>query len=316
MANLAVGLRNLAECLGHARAARAGPGRRGRSAHLRPDRRRLGGDPQLRMRTWDGSRPWPAIRQRPSSSSLAADQIEVAEEPEVDHLYSIRGTWWADFLALTGRQDPALVLTRRNIDICRRYGWNDDVARCDRVLGRLALAAGDTAAAGGHLAAAAAVFRDGDYLTELAATLADLAEHARVSGDLEAPNVMRPRRSPSPPPAGWCPPTAPRWPPAPASAPTRATAGDPDPLYSGPRRRRRRAAARHPPPARLVRTRRAARPRRCSTRPKGSTRAGPPRPTPCTPGWSRPAWTPTRWPPSNGSSPPRKPPKPTEEDED
>ena len=60
------------------------------------------------------------------------------------------------------------------------------MARCDRVLGRLALAAGDTAAAGGHLAAAAAVFRDGDYLTELAATLPDLAEYARVSGDLDA----------------------------------------------------------------------------------------------------------------------------------
>ena len=61
-----------------------------------------------------------------------------------------------------------------------------DVARCDRMLGRLALAAGDTAAAGKHLAAAAAVFRDGDYLTELAVTLADLAEHARASGDLDA----------------------------------------------------------------------------------------------------------------------------------
>ena len=60
------------------------------------------------------------------------------------------------------------------------------MARCDRMLGRLALAAGDTAAAGEHLAAAAGCFRDGDYLTELAVTLADLAEHARVSGDLDA----------------------------------------------------------------------------------------------------------------------------------
>ncbi len=49
------------------------------------------------------------------------------------------------------------------------------MARCDRMLGRLALAAGDTAAAGEHLAAAAGCFRDGDYLTELATTLADLA---------------------------------------------------------------------------------------------------------------------------------------------
>ena len=49
------------------------------------------------------------------------------------------------------------------------------------MLGRLALAAGDTAAAGKHLAAAAGCFRDGDYLTELADTLADLADHARAA---------------------------------------------------------------------------------------------------------------------------------------
>ena len=36
------------------------------------------------------------------------------------------------------------------------------------------------------LAAAAGSFRDGDYLTELATTLADLAEHARAAGDLDA----------------------------------------------------------------------------------------------------------------------------------
>ena len=40
--------------------------------------------------------------------------------------------------------------------------------------------------AGEHLAAAATCFRDGDYLTELATTLADLAEHAQASGDLDA----------------------------------------------------------------------------------------------------------------------------------
>ena len=54
------------------------------------------------------------------------------------------------------------------------------------MLGRLALAAGDTAAAGEHLAAAAGCFRDGDYLTELATTLADLADCAQAGGDLDA----------------------------------------------------------------------------------------------------------------------------------
>jgi hypothetical protein len=54
------------------------------------------------------------------------------------------------------------------------------------MLGRLALATGDVAEAGEHLAAAARCFRDGDYLTELATTLVDLAEQARAMGDLEA----------------------------------------------------------------------------------------------------------------------------------
>ncbi len=116
----------------------------------------------------------------------AADQIQVADEPDRDHLYSLPGTYWMEWLARTGRTGPAQALTRHNAGICRRNGWNADLARCDRMLGRLALAAGDTAAAGKHLAAAAGGFRDGDYLIELATTLTDLADHARASGDLEA----------------------------------------------------------------------------------------------------------------------------------
>ena len=86
----------------------------------------------------------------------------------------------------SGGEGPAWALTERNVEICRENGWNENLARCDRVLGRLALTAGDTAAAGEHLAAAAGCFRDGDYLTELTTTLADLAGHAQASGDLDA----------------------------------------------------------------------------------------------------------------------------------
>lgn len=107
------------------------------------------------------------------------------DDDESPHLYSYSGNLWADWLARTGRPDPARALTNRNADVCRRNGWNDDEAQCERLLGRLALADGDMATAGEHLVAAAAVFRDGDFLTELATTLADVAEHARVSGDLE-----------------------------------------------------------------------------------------------------------------------------------
>jgi tetratricopeptide (TPR) repeat protein len=115
----------------------------------------------------------------------AADQIQAAD-PTRYHLRSLAGVRWAEWLARTGRTGPARALTDRNADLCRSNGWNDDLARCGRVLGHLALAAGDTAAAGEHLAAAAGCFRDGDYLTELADTLADLADHARAVGDPEA----------------------------------------------------------------------------------------------------------------------------------
>ena len=116
----------------------------------------------------------------------AADRIEVANDPDGRHLYSLRGAQWAEWLARTGRTGPARMLTGHNAEICRKNGWNGDLARCDRMLGRLALAAGDTAAAGEHLAAAAGCFQDGDYLTELATTLADLAACAQASGDSHA----------------------------------------------------------------------------------------------------------------------------------
>jgi hypothetical protein len=33
----------------------------------------------------------------------AADQIEFADDPDRDHLHSLRGTQWAEWLARTGR---------------------------------------------------------------------------------------------------------------------------------------------------------------------------------------------------------------------
>lgn len=114
----------------------------------------------------------------------AADRIEVLDDHEGAHLYSLPGILWADWLARTARVGPAHALTGHNLGICREEGWNEDVARCDRMMGRLALTAGETTAAGEYLAAAAAAFRGGDYLTELANTLPNLAEYACATGDL------------------------------------------------------------------------------------------------------------------------------------
>ncbi len=185
MLNLAIALANLTECLGQlgqpgpARDAAAealtsaeADGNRGQICYSHAY---LGWVAGLAGDTAEAERQF-----------TAADQIELANGPDGHHLCSLRGAQWAEWLARTGRDGPARALTERNVDICRANGWNGDLARCDRMLGRLALAAGDTAAAGEHLAAAAGCFRDGDYLTELAVTLADLAEHARVSGDPDA----------------------------------------------------------------------------------------------------------------------------------
>jgi hypothetical protein len=101
------------------------------------------------------------------------------------HLTSLWGVWWGEFLARTGRPGSARTLTERNRDHSVYNRFSGDVARIDRLLGRLDLAMGDTTSAGPRLTAAAATFRDGDYLVELAATLSILAECACADGDLD-----------------------------------------------------------------------------------------------------------------------------------
>ena len=117
-----------------------------------------------------------------------ADQLEFGGYVVGDHLYTGEGIWYAEWLVRTGRPGPAQALTLANAERCRRNSWKEDVARCERMLGRLALAAGNAAKAGKHLAKAAAFFRDGDYLIELAETLVGLADHARAVGDLDGAN--------------------------------------------------------------------------------------------------------------------------------
>jgi tetratricopeptide (TPR) repeat protein len=121
----------------------------------------------------------------------AADLLQVTDDLGGGHLYSLGGVWWGEFLARTGRTRPARQLTERNRKISEREGWNDAVACCDRLLARIDLLAdGPGQAAGGRLAAAARTFRDGEVLGEWAATLPDLAEHARRSGDLDRAEAL------------------------------------------------------------------------------------------------------------------------------
>ena len=117
---------------------------------------------------------------------VTADQLEVADDPDGDHLYSLDGYQWVDWLARSDRLRTALALASRGLKIARDNGWNWDAACCERQLGRIALTAGDSRKAGQHLAEAAAGFRDGDFLIELAVTLADQAAHARATADVDA----------------------------------------------------------------------------------------------------------------------------------
>lgn len=76
-------------------------------------------------------------------------------------------------------------LTERNREICNSNGWHSDRALCDRELGRCDLIEGDLDSAGRRLQAAVGVLRDGELLVEWAATLPDLAEHRRRTGQLD-----------------------------------------------------------------------------------------------------------------------------------
>ena len=161
MVNLAIGLLNLAECLGQL--GQPGPVRAAAAEALTSAQ--AVGDRE-RIRHSHACLGWVAGLAGDTAEAerqfTAADQIGFADDPDGEHLYSLDGTWWAEWLARTGRDGPARALTARSVEISREQGWNEHLARCDRMLGCLALAAGDTVAAGEHLAAAAAVLRDGD----------------------------------------------------------------------------------------------------------------------------------------------------------
>jgi hypothetical protein len=116
---------------------------------------------------------------------LATDVFGLGGDPQGRHLYSVEGTLWATFLALTGRIETARQVTEASREIAEEHGWNEDVARCDRLLGGLVRRDDSDESAAQRLEDAVATFRDGDYVTELAEALVDLAEHHRRCARLE-----------------------------------------------------------------------------------------------------------------------------------
>jgi tetratricopeptide (TPR) repeat protein len=116
----------------------------------------------------------------------SASRIDVRATPEAGHIYVLIGTRRGEMLLRTGRGIAARNLGEQNRTLCLTNGWNDALARCDLLLARCDLADGDVDSAGRRLAQASTVFRDGDYLVDLAAALPDLSEHRRRAGDLYA----------------------------------------------------------------------------------------------------------------------------------
>jgi tetratricopeptide (TPR) repeat protein len=179
--SIAIVLQNLAECLG--RLGLADPAREAAAEALNFAKQAGHREDVGNSRAYLG---WLAGLAGDATAAenhfSTAGQICLTDEDQ--HLYSLAGVRWAQWLAQTGRPGPAHDLTRRNADISREAGWNGDLARCDQILGGLALAAGDTATAGMHLAAAVAAFREGDYLADLAEALPILAACIQATGDL------------------------------------------------------------------------------------------------------------------------------------
>jgi hypothetical protein len=183
--NLSISLRNLGECLGH-----LGEIDNARVAVAEALSSAVSAGDEDGVRNSHAFLGWLAGLAGESAVAeaefVAADRIEVANDSEGRHLCSMPGIRWAEWLIRTGRLSPAQALTALNREVSARHGRNQDVAQCDQLDGRRALAAGQSAVASDHLAAAAECFRGGDYLIDLATALADLAECARMAGELPA----------------------------------------------------------------------------------------------------------------------------------
>lgn len=80
-------------------------------------------------------------------------------DPDKRYLYGLQGIQHADHLRRVGEADYARRVTEANLDICERNHWSFLVSRCYRVLGDLAVDAGDHERAGQHYEAALKIAR-------------------------------------------------------------------------------------------------------------------------------------------------------------
>ncbi len=109
----------------------------------------------------------------------AANAIQTRTHHQGAELYSFRGVQWATLLIRMGQTERSQVLTMANLRICERNHWQEDIARCHRLLGILATLAGDFTDATQHLDQSESVFRRAHQIKDLPATLLARADLER-----------------------------------------------------------------------------------------------------------------------------------------
>ena len=157
--------------------------RRGRRGARARASRRGGPDtaPPTRTSRWDCASA--ETRRAPSSTSSPPTRSRTALAGGTFRI--LDGTWWGHLLCDTGRTAVARRLADAGLSASSDEGWNETVARWERVLARCDLADGRVGDAEPRLRRAEATFRDGDMVLELAETLVVLAEQRRRAGSLD-----------------------------------------------------------------------------------------------------------------------------------
>ena len=117
-----------------------------------------------------------------------ANDLQRQIDPEHPALYSLQGVQWAELLMRLGRSAEARTVTEANLTICEHYNWQDDVARCAWLLGRLDTLASAYGTAATHLTRAMAILRGAHLLPELSRVLLaqadlDCGRHALDDAD-------------------------------------------------------------------------------------------------------------------------------------
>jgi hypothetical protein len=96
-----------------------------------------------------------------------AEDLQRSVDKKQRGLIGLSSIWWADLLLRARLLDHAKARTEPNLVHCTEQGWGEDVARCELILGKVALEEGDVNEAKRRLTAAEATMRKGHMMAEL-----------------------------------------------------------------------------------------------------------------------------------------------------